>query len=33
VSTLPLSVLIGLSALLLIGTIYFVWARKLPKKD
>jgi hypothetical protein len=28
----PMSVLIGLTGLLAVGTIYFVWARKLPKK-
>jgi hypothetical protein len=31
-SSLPLPVLISLAALLLVGTIWFVWARKLPKK-
>ena len=29
---LPLPVLIGLVSLLAIGTLYFVWVRKLPKK-
>jgi hypothetical protein len=30
--TLPLPVLIGVAGLLAIGTLYFVWVRKLPKK-
>ena len=29
---LPLPVLFGLVGLLAVGTIYFVWARKLPRK-
>ena len=29
---LPLPVLIGVVSLLAIGTLYFVWVRKLPKK-
>jgi hypothetical protein len=29
---MPWSLLIGTVGLLAIGTIYFVWARKLPKK-
>ena len=30
--SLPLPVLIGVVSLLAIGTLYFVWVRKLPKK-
>jgi hypothetical protein len=31
-STLPVALLVGISGLLAVGAIYFVWARKLPKK-
>jgi hypothetical protein len=31
-SSIPLPVLLGLVGLLAIGTIYFVWVRRLPKK-
>ena len=29
----PLPVLIGVVGILLVGTIYFVWVRKLPNKE
>jgi hypothetical protein len=31
-SSVPLPVLIGVASLLVVGAIYFLWARKLPKK-